>query len=155
MITPRGRVARYAWGDDYHKIIKRRLHMLADELAGRFAGYLFRSVVDTAPFLEREHAARAGLGWQAKNTMLIHPRAGSYVLLGAVATTLELRSSEAAGWPGMTVPPADHCGTCTRCIDACPTSCISDDGAIRSTPAAASATSRSNIAARSTRRCTR
>lgn len=128
---PRGRIARYAWGDDYHKTIKRRLHTLADHLSELFPGHTFRSVVDTAPFLEREHAARAGLGWQAKNTMLIHPRVGSYLLLGAVATTLELQSSEAAGWQGgagMTVAPADPCGTCTRCIDACPTQCIDAAG---------------------------
>ncbi len=125
---PRGRIARYAWGDDYHKVIKKRLHILADTLSQEFPGYAFRTAVDTAPTLEREHATRAGLGWQAKNTMLIHPRLGSYLLLGQIVTTLDLAPSRDDDWPGLTVPPEDHCGTCTRCIDACPTRCIDPAG---------------------------
>ncbi|MBX3359327.1 MAG: tRNA epoxyqueuosine(34) reductase QueG [Phycisphaeraceae bacterium] len=114
----RGRVARYAHGRDYHRVIKRRLHILADDLRGRFPEHTFRSFVDTAPVMEREHALRAGLGWIGKHTLLIHPRLGSYLLLGGLATTLELA-----------VPPdqeaiPDRCGACTRCIDACPTGAI-------------------------------
>lgn len=120
----RGRVAKYAQGDDYHRVIKRRLHQLVDALAAEHPDAVFKTVVDTAPMLEREHATRAGLGWTAKHTLLIHPRHGSYLLLGAVATTLDLASTAEQGHPGPTVEPADHCGTCTRCIDACPTSCI-------------------------------
>lgn len=111
-----GRVARYARGKNYHDVVKRRLHRVADALRERFPGSDFRTCVDTAPVPERELAALAGLGWIGKNTMLIHPRVGSYVVLGVMATTLDLTAS-AAETP-------DHCGTCTRCIDACPTGAI-------------------------------
>jgi epoxyqueuosine reductase len=113
-----GRVARYARGRDYHRVIKKRLHRLADALRERFPDETFRSCVDTAPLLEREHAARAGLGWIAKNSLLINPALGSYLLLGGIVTTLDLD-------PGTPVRALDdHCGTCTRCIDACPTGAI-------------------------------
>ncbi len=125
--APHGRIARYAFGDDYHKTIKKRLHALADALAAEHPGERFRSTVDTAPILEREHAARAGLGWVGKHTLLIHPRLGSYMLLGTIVTTMELTDAGANDLSGL-LPPADHCGTCTRCIDACPTSCISASG---------------------------
>ena len=104
---PRGRFARYAWGQDYHKVIKKRLHALSDRLKQRYPDEAFRSTVDTAPILEREHAARAGLGWQAKNTMLIHPRHGSYFLLGAIVTTVELMPmTPAAPRRGNARPPS-------------------------------------------------
>lgn len=130
---PRGKIARYAWGDDYHKVLKKRLHGLADALAAEHPGAAFRTAVDTAPALERELAVRAGLGWQGKNTMMIHPRHGSYTLLGLIATTLELPTSEEMSFPklpagGATVPGADHCANCTRCIDACPTDAIAAEG---------------------------
>jgi epoxyqueuosine reductase len=113
-----GRIARYARGRNYHDVIKRRLHRLADELRELFPGSEHRSFVDTAPVLEREFAQRCGLGWIGKNTMLIHPRLGSYLLLGGFFTTLDLSPPEEQP----TFP--DHCGTCTRCIDACPTRAI-------------------------------
>ncbi len=113
-----GKLARYARARDYHHVIKRRLHALADSLRPRYPGHEFRSFVDTAPILEREHAARAGLGWIGKHTLLIDPRLGSYLLLGGIVTTLEL-----APEPDRR-PVADHCGACTRCIDACPTRAI-------------------------------
>lgn len=125
--APHGRIARYAFGDDYHKTIKKRLHKLADTLAAEYPGELFRSTVDTAPILEREHAARAGLGWVGKHTLLIHPRLGSYMLLGTIVTTMYLADDGPAEVVAV-LPPTDHCGTCTRCIDACPTSCISTTG---------------------------
>jgi len=111
-----GRIARYARGKNYHDVVKRRLHALADGLREVFPGSDFRSCVDTVPILERELAVLAGLGWVGKNTMVIHPRLGSYFVLGVVATNLELQ-------PASTTMP-DHCGTCTRCIDACPTDAI-------------------------------
>jgi len=111
-----GRVARYARGRDYHKVIKRRLHTLCDELAADHPGARFRAFVDTAPIHERELAVAAGLGWVGKHTLLIHPVRGSWLLLGGVLTTLELEPARAA--------VDDHCGTCTRCIDACPTDAI-------------------------------
>ena len=118
---PMGRIARYAWNDDYHKTIKRRLHVLADALRMRWPASQFRGCVDTAPVLEREHAARAGLGWIGKHTLLIHPRLGSWFLLGQIVTT--------HGFDDISpTPVADHCGTCTRCIDACPTDCIAPEG---------------------------
>lgn len=116
--APDGRIARYARGDDYHDVMKRRLHALCDALRDRFPGHAFRACVDTAPLMEREFAARAGLGWIGKHTLLIHPRLGSWLMLGAVVTTLDIPTPvEQAEIP-------DHCGTCTRCIDACPTHAI-------------------------------
>ena len=110
-----GRIARYALGDDYHELMKRRLHELADWIREIAPQAQTRAAVDTAPVLERELAARAGIGWVGKNTCIIHPRMGSWLLLGQIITTLPLPPDE---------PTADHCGTCTRCIDACPTAAI-------------------------------
>ncbi len=115
---PRGRIARYARGRDYHVVIKKRLHALCDALRNRHGDAGFRAFVDTAPVLEREHAARAAIGWVGKHTLIINPRLGSYMLLGGVLTTLDLEP--APEQEAIT----DHCGTCTRCIDACPTGAI-------------------------------
>ena len=115
-----GRIALYARGEDYHAVLKRRLKKLADTLralpAAQGAG--FRAFVDSGPAMEREHAHRAGLGWVGKHTLLIHPHRGSYFLLGGIATTLDLAPEPDAA------PVADHCGSCTRCVDACPTEAI-------------------------------
>lgn len=108
----RFRIARYARGMDYHIVTHGRLHQLSEWLKAQGAG-LAHTWVDDAPVPERELAERAGLGWIGKNTMLIHPRIGSYTIIGTVFTDLEF----AAEQPGID----DHCGTCTRCIDACPT----------------------------------
>jgi epoxyqueuosine reductase len=112
-------VARYARGDDYHVVMKERLHALCDGLRADHPDSELRAFVDTAPVLEREHAARAGLGWIGKHTLLIHPRLGSWMLLGGVLTTLDLAPPPEQGSVN------DHCGACTRCIDACPTGAIS------------------------------
>ncbi len=110
---PRGRVAMYAWGDDYHDILKRRLHDLADALHVAIdESFVTRCCVDTVPILERELAARAGVGWIGKNTMVLQRELGSYFFLGEIVTTLELDPDG---------PAVDHCGSCTSCIDACPT----------------------------------
>ena len=110
---PVGRLARYARGDDYHDLIKARLARLWQRLRARAGDDAEgRYFVDTAPVLERELAARAGLGWWGKNTCLIHRGAGSYFFLGEIVTTLRLAPD---------TPAVDHCGTCTRCLDACPT----------------------------------
>lgn len=110
---PRGRVAMYAWGDDYHKVVKKRLFALADRLREVIEEpFEARACVDTAPVLEREAAARAGLGWIGKNTLVLHPQMGSYFFVGEIVTTLALAADE---------PIDDHCGQCTACLDACPT----------------------------------
>ncbi len=114
--SARGQVARYARGDDYHVVIRKRLHALCDELAAMFPQETFRACVDTAPVLEREHAQRAGLGAVGKHTLLIEPGVGSYLLLGEVITTVALEQSSPH--------EPDPCGTCTRCIEACPTDAI-------------------------------
>lgn len=124
--TDHGRIARYARGKDYHKVIKKRLHALCDALRDEHRPHEFRACVDIEPTLEREHAQRAGIGWVGRHTLLIHPEHGSYFLLGLILTTLPLEP-----------PPEqdafdDHCGTCTRCIDECPTQAIAPKGAARS-----------------------
>jgi epoxyqueuosine reductase len=133
---PRGRIARYARGRDYHRAMRLRLHALADELRASHPGAAFRSCVDTAPLLEREHAQRAGLGAVGKHTLLIEFGGSSYLLLGEIVTTLDLAPTEeppsgpgapdpGAPDPGAPAPGShDPCGTCTRCVDACPTGAI-------------------------------
>lgn len=112
----RGRIARYAWGDDYHDLLRVRGNHLATWLEGRVPGSRSRAVVDSAPLAERDFAWLAGLGWFGKNTMLIDPRAGSYFLLTAVLTDVPLPADVAIA--------VDHCGTCTACLDACPTGAL-------------------------------
>ncbi len=107
-----GRVAQYALGDDYHEWFKPRLHALADWLKDQSPGIQTRCAVDTAPVMEKELAARAGVGWVGKNTCAINEKIGSWILLGEVLTTLELPPDS---------PAIDRCGSCTRCLDACPT----------------------------------
>ncbi len=109
------RIARYARAIDYHTHIKPRLYAIADWLREKVPGTTTRCGVDTAPVMERELATRAGIGWVGKNTMLIHPRIGSFTFLGEVLTSLALPTDEAM---------PDRCGTCQRCIEACPTQCI-------------------------------
>ena len=104
-------VSRYARGADYHNVMRPRLHVLRDYLK-EAAGADCRASLDTSAVLERDLAAAAGLGWIGKNTNLIAPRAGSYFFIGTVLTTAELLADG---------PVADHCGTCTACLDACPT----------------------------------
>jgi epoxyqueuosine reductase len=109
-----GKVARYAWGSgDYHDVIREKLHALADYVRELAPGALTRGVVDTAPLLEREFAQLAGLGWVGKNTLLLNRQAGSYFFLAALLTDQELAYNAPH--------ESDHCGTCTACLDACPT----------------------------------
>jgi epoxyqueuosine reductase len=109
-----GRVSRYAWSDaDYHAVARERLAKLADFLHTQCPGCRTRAVIDSAPMLERDFARAAGLGWFGKNTMLINKRQGSWIFLAGLLTDAELEPD----LPHHT----SHCGTCTRCLDACPT----------------------------------
>ncbi|WP_152051359.1 tRNA epoxyqueuosine(34) reductase QueG [Tautonia marina] len=119
--TPRtGKVARYARGRDYHKVLWKRLGRLKEQIDAAFPQSRSRAVADTAPLLERDFARLSGLGWIAKNTMLINRQLGSYTVLGALLTDLELEPDAPH--------ESTHCGTCTRCLDACPTDALTTPG---------------------------
>jgi epoxyqueuosine reductase len=132
-----GWIARYAWSSrpnaktggkqpaDYHDVLKPQLELLEAQLKQRFGATCnTHCYVDTGPVLERDFAARAGIGWIGKNTCVINQQQGSWLLLGVIVTSFELPSAVAS------IPAADRCGTCTRCIDACPTDALlsSTDG---------------------------
>jgi epoxyqueuosine reductase len=113
---PPSPVSRYAWGGDYHGVLRSGLEELARKLrAESEQPFECRICVDTAPLLERSYAHRAGLGWIGKNSCLIREGAGSWFFLGEMLISLELEPDS---------PPPDRCGTCRRCIDACPTAAI-------------------------------
>jgi epoxyqueuosine reductase len=120
---PTGRIAAYAWGRDYHSALPERLRALVAFIEAEVGHPVpNRWYTDTGPVLERDLAQRAGLGWIGKNTCLISPKIGSYFFLAEILLGMELDPD----------PPfkSDHCGTCTRCIDACPTDCILPDRTI-------------------------
>lgn len=111
----RGYVARYALGRDYHKYMRRRLQRLADRVAAEIGPFGYRVFTDSAPVMEKPLAAAAGLGWIGKHTNLIHRERGSWFFLGEIYTDLPLPVDQ---------PLADHCGSCSRCIEVCPTDAI-------------------------------
>ena len=114
------KISRYAYGEDYHRVIRAKLRNLVAELEEKLARPIDgRVFVDSAPVLERDWAKRAGVGWTGKNTLLINPKAGSYFFLAEIISDLELAPDQAI---------KDYCGTCTVCIDACPTDAISPSG---------------------------
>jgi epoxyqueuosine reductase len=130
-----GWIARYAWsgqhasgtngmkGSDYHDVLLLQLRALELELKERFgADSSMRCYVDTGPLAERAYAAQAGVGWIGKNTCVLNQQKGSWLLLGVIVTSLEL------GQEAWSLPAADRCGSCTRCIDACPTDALHDSG---------------------------
>lgn len=112
-------VAQYALGRDYHDVIREDLESLAVRLREHYGDFEFRAFVDTAPLLERSYARLAGLGWIGKNTCLINQQLGSWLFLGELITSLPLTPN---------APPPDRCGTCNRCIEACPTEAIVPGG---------------------------
>jgi epoxyqueuosine reductase len=112
----RAHIARYAWGDDYHEVILARLEALVAWMRGRSPEpFEARAYVDTGPVQERVYAQHAGLGWIGKNTCVINPELGSWVFLGAIICSLPL---------GVDAPSLDQCGTCTLCLEACPTQAL-------------------------------
>jgi epoxyqueuosine reductase len=115
------KLSRYAYGEDYHKVVRRKLKALVAEMKREIGEFNARVFVDSAPVMERDWAKRSGQGWIGKNTLLIHPKKGSYFFLAEIILDVELEYDH---------PMRDHCGTCTRCIDACPTDAISPEGYI-------------------------
>jgi epoxyqueuosine reductase len=121
--SPRGWISRYAWGSDYHEVLWEKLNTLVTRMRERFAEpFEARASADTGPIQERVLAKHAGLGWIGKNTLLLNQRMGSWLFLGTILTNLELAPTVAVR---ESLPP-DLCGSCTRCIDACPTDALVD-----------------------------
>ena len=113
------KISQYAYGEDYHFVLKRKLKSLLSWLTDQVGEVHGRCFVDSAPVMEREWAKRSGLGWLGKNTLLIHPKKGSYYFLAEIILDLELPIDH---------PIKDYCGTCRKCIDACPTNAFSNEG---------------------------
>jgi len=121
--NPSGWISRYAWGDDYHDVLRERLDALMESLRERFASpFEARAYVDTGPVQERVLAKYAGLGWLGKNTLLLNQMLGSFFFLGVMLTTLDLEPTLGAS----ELPPPDLCGSCRRCLDACPTQAFAE-----------------------------
>lgn len=112
-----GRIARYAWGRDYHKVLGDRLTQLEQTICRLAPDAITRSYTDTGPIMEKAWAERAGLGWIGKHSNVVSTEHGSWLLLGEILTTLELEPDE---------PASDLCGSCTLCIEACPTNAIAE-----------------------------
>ncbi|CAG0975059.1 partial Epoxyqueuosine reductase, partial [Rhodocyclaceae bacterium] len=117
----RAAISRYALGRDYHKLLRNRLQKLADRIAAEVGEFGHRVFTDSAPVMEGAVAAQAGLGWRGKHTLLLSREAGSWFFLGEIYTDLPLPPD---------LPVTDHCGTCTACIDACPTHAIIAPGRV-------------------------
>lgn len=108
-------IARYALGKDYHRLIRRRLKQLAQQIEAHYGPFVWRPFADSAPILEKPLAEKAGIGWQGKNTLIINKKAGSYFFLGELFTSLDLP---------VDAPATNHCGQCSACIAICPTDAI-------------------------------
>jgi epoxyqueuosine reductase len=113
-------ISRYAWGEDYHAVMRRGLDLLAAKLAACASEpFEWKAAVDAEPVMQRAYARRAGLGWIGKNCCVINPDSGSWFFLGALLVSLDLEPD---------APPPDHCGSCTLCVDACPTGALIPTG---------------------------
>ncbi len=113
------KIASYAYGRDYHKVIKKKLTILSKEMIDQFGDLTMRLFVDSAPVMERDWAKRSGVGWVGKHTLLLNPKKGSYFFLAEIICDIDFEYDS---------PIKDFCGTCTKCIDACPTDAISPSG---------------------------
>ena len=121
---PRGWISRYSWGDDYHEVLGEKLQRMLDGLRDQYPQpFEARIYADTGPINERVLATHAGLGWLGKNTLLLNERMGSFFFLGVILTTLDLQPTLGIS----DVPPADRCGSCRKCIEACPTEALVED----------------------------
>ncbi len=120
MLTPSShKIARYAYGKDYHKILKKKLKQLSAYIQAQYGQASIRYFTDSAPILERDWAKHAGIAWTGKNTLSIHPKSGSYFFLSVLLTDLAFEPDP---------PIKNYCGTCRKCIEACPTQAIAQDG---------------------------
>lgn len=120
------KIAQYAKGTDYHRVVKHKLKVVLKTLQAQFPGLQGRAVTDSAPVLEKALAEAAGLGWKGKNALLIRPQVGSYFFIGE----LFLNAPLVSGFRGVDAPPFNYCGSCQRCITACPTGAIVSDGVV-------------------------
>jgi len=111
----KGKISRYAWGEDYHDEMKNKLEELVDELARKYPDNNFKACCDTAPVMEKVWAAKAGIGWIGKNTNLLTKEVGSWLFLGEIISDMDIE---------VDIPAADYCGSCTLCIDLCPTNAL-------------------------------
>ncbi|GCD78480.1 epoxyqueuosine reductase [Thermaurantimonas aggregans] len=109
------KISKYAYGEDYHRVLKDKLHQLMAEVQEKFGSIGFKTFVDSAPVLERAWASRAGIGWVGKHSLMLTKGLGSFYFLATLLLDVALEADD---------PVTDHCGTCTRCIDACPTQAI-------------------------------
>jgi epoxyqueuosine reductase len=118
------KISKYAYGEDYHYVVKDRFKSLCAEMTSQFGEFNYRCFVDSAPIMERALAAKAGLGWIGKHSLLLSKQKGSFFFIGQIICDLELTYD---------APTTDHCGSCTACIDACPTDAIVEDRVVDAT----------------------
>lgn len=118
------KISRYAWGDDYHNYIPKKLKTICKELKETYPNEEFKYYVDTGAILEKQWGVKSGLGWQGKNSLLLNRKLGSYFFISIILSTLEIEDDEIV---------KDYCGKCTKCIDACPTDAIIADKVVDST----------------------
>jgi len=122
-ISDNFKISRYAWGDDYHNYIPKKLKRICNELKQIYPNEEFKHYIDTGPILEKQWAIQSGTGWQGKNSLILNRKLGSYFFIAVIFTTLKIDSDELV---------KDYCGKCTKCIDACPTKAIVEDKVVDS-----------------------